>query len=331
MDKVFIIAEAGVNHNGDIRLAKELIDKARESGADAVKFQTFISEDDVAGDTAKAEYQQSENTGESQLQMLKRLELGYEDFRELKAYCQKVGILFLSSPFEEKSIAFLESINMPIFKVASSEVTNYPFLRAIGKLKKPVILSTGMSDLGEVEAAIRVLEEYGSGPISLLHCNTEYPTPAEDVNLRAMLTLGQAFAKEVGYSDHTVGIEIAIAAVAMGAKIIEKHFTLDKDLPGPDHQASLNPVELKAMVEAIRRVEKALGSGVKMPSSSERKNIAVARKGIVAAKAIAKGEQLTEDNLIAKRAGGGISPMRWQEIIGRTAMRDFAMDEKIEI
>lgn len=328
--RVFIIAEAGVNHNGRIDLAMQLVDVAKSSGADAVKFQTFISEEDVSKQVEKAEYQKNEKE-ETQLEMLKQLELKYSDFEKIKQYCEEVGILFLSSPFEEKSIAFLESMDMPVFKVASSEVTNYPFLRAIGKLGKPVILSTGMCNLGEVEEAIRVLEEYGSGEISLLHCNTEYPTPMQDVNLRAMLTLKNAFNKKVGYSDHTVGNEVAIAAVAMGAEIIEKHFTLDKTLEGPDHRASLSPEELKVFVKSIRRIEEALGSSRKMPSASEEKNIRAVRKSIVAGKNIKKGELLTEENLKAKRAGGGISPMLWQDIVGRKAIRDFIEDERIEI
>lgn len=330
-DRVVIIGEAGVNHNGDMALAYELISVAKEAGVDAVKFQTFLTEEDVSRFVSKAEYQKKGTKEESQWEMLKKLELSYDDFRKLKEYCDHLGILFLSSPFEEKSIDFLDTLNLPVMKVASSELTNYPFLRKIGRTGKPVILSTGMATLGEVEAAIQILEEFGSGEIILLHCNTEYPTPMEDVNLRAMQTMGQAFQKEYGYSDHTTGITIPIAAVALGAKIIEKHFTLDCGMEGPDHHASLNPVELKQMVREIRKVERAMGNSRKMPSPSEQKNIAVARKGIVAGRFIAQGEVFTEENIRAKRCGGGISPMRWNEILGRKAMRAFQQDEQIVI
>jgi N,N'-diacetyllegionaminate synthase len=331
---VFIIAEAGVNHNGSLELAKKLVDKAKEAGADAVKFQTFKTENVVSKNAKKAEYQ-VENTGsdESQYEMIKKLELGFDEFIELKNYCDKKEIMFLSTPFDDESIEFLYSLGLEIFKIPSGEITNLPYLRKIGSLNRKVILSTGMSDLGEIEDALDVLISAGTKKenITVLHANTEYPTPFEDVNLKAMQTIACAFGVKVGYSDHTLGIEVPIAAVAMGASVIEKHFTLDRNLPGPDHKASLEPNELKAMVEAIRNIEKALGDGIKKPSKSESKNIEIARKSIVAKRDIKRGEKFTEENLTVKRPGNGISPMRWDEIIGKTAVKNYKKDEQIRL
>ncbi len=328
---IYIIAEAGVNHNGSLAVAKELAEAAKEAGADCVKFQTFKAEKLVSRSARKAAYQEG-TTGEgTQADMLKQLELSYDEFRELKAHCDRIGIRFLSTPFDPDSIAFLDTMDMPFWKVPSGEVTNAPYLAAIGKTGKPVVLSTGMCTLEEVGAAIRVLRENGSGEIRLLQCNTEYPTPFEDVNLRAMATMREAFGLETGYSDHTRGIEAPIAAAALGAGIIEKHFTLDRNMEGPDHKASLEPGELAAMVQAIRHIELALGTGVKTPSPSEQKNIAVARKSLVAARAIRQGETLTAENLAVKRPGTGVSPMQWDEVIGTKAVRDFEEDELIEL
>ena len=290
--KVFIIAEAGVNHNGDVNLAKKLIDAAVEVGSDAVKFQTFKAEQVISKFAEMAEYQKK-NLGkeESQLEMVKKLELKYEDFRYLKSYCHDKGIMFLSSPFDIDSVRFLKDLGLTIFKIPSGEITNYPLLREIGSYRKEVILSTGMASLGEIESALDVLIENGTERknITVLHCNTEYPTPFEDVNLKAMLTIKEAFKVKVGYSDHTLGIEVPIAAAALGATVIEKHFTLEKSLPGPDHKASLEPHELKSMVKAIRNIERALGNGIKKPSKSEIKNINIARKSIVTKINIKKG------------------------------------------
>jgi len=331
MMSVYIIAEAGVNHNGSFKLACDLVDEAKKAGVDCIKFQTFKSENLVSKNAAKADYQK-ETTGEgSQIDMLKKLELSYDEFLELKDYCEEVGICFLSTPFDFDSIRFLESLDMPFWKIPSGEITNYPYLVTLAKTKKPVILSTGMCEMSEIEAAIKVLRDNGTGDIKLLHCNTEYPTPFEDVNLNAMQTMRDAFDLEVGYSDHTKGIEVPVAAVALGAAVIEKHFTLDKNMEGPDHKASLDPKELALMVQGIRNIEKAMGTGVKIPSPSEKKNIAVARKSIVAARDIKKGEVLTDDNITVKRPGSGISPMRWDEVTGRAAIRDFKEDELIEI
>ena len=332
--KTFIIAEAGVNHNGSLKLAKKLVDVAVSAGADAVKFQTFKAEAVVSRFAPKAEYQkQTTDANESQLEMIKKLELSYEDFEELFRYCKNRGIIFMSTPFDIESARFLKDLGVEIFKIPSGEITNYLLLKEIGSYGKEIILSTGMADLGEIEDALEVLTTAGTPKekITVLHCNTEYPTPYEDVNLRAMLTIKEAFKVKVGYSDHTLGIEIPVAAVALGACVIEKHFTLDKNLPGPDHRASLEPEELKAMVRAIRNVEKALGSGIKKPSPSELKNLPIARKSIVARRAIKKGEIFTEENLTVKRPGTGISPMRWNEVLGRKAPRDFKQDEMIEI
>ncbi len=334
VNKVFIVAEAGVNHNGDINLAKKLIDAAVEAGADAVKFQTFKAKNLVSKSAKKADYQ-VENTGshESQYEMIKKLELGFDEFGELKNYCDKKEIMFLSTPFDDESIEFLDKLGLEIFKIPSGEITNLPYLRKIGSLKKRMILSTGMANIDEIKDALSVLVKAGAKKedITMLHANTMYPTPMEDVNLKAMLTIGKTFNVSFGYSDHTMGIEVPIAAVAMGAKVIEKHFTLSRDSEGPDHKASLEPNELKAMVKSIRNIELSLGNGVKQPSISEKPNIEVARKSIVAKRDIKKGEKFTEDNLTVKRPGNGISPMRWDEIVGMVADRDYSEDEMIEI
>lgn len=333
MSKVFIIAEAGVNHNGSIELAKKLIDVAVEAGADAVKFQTFKTELCISKDAQKAAYQ-VENTGnatETQYEMVKKLELSEEMHHELISYCKQKNIMFLSTPFDHDSIELLNDLGLDIFKIPSGEITNLPYLRHIGKLNKKVILSTGMADIGEIEDALDVLINAGTKKenITVLHANTEYPTPMEDVNLKAMVTIGNTFDIAFGYSDHTLGIEVDIAAVAMGASCIEKHFTLDKTMEGPDHKASLEPNELKAMVSAIRNIELALGSSVKKPSPSESKNKSIARKSIVAKTDIKKGEIFSVDNLAIKRPDNGISPMRWDEILGTAAIRDYAEDELI--
>lgn len=332
MSDVFIIAEAGVNHNGDIKLAKKLIDTAKIAGVDAVKFQTFKAESLVSKVAQKADYQnQTTRANESQLEMVKKLELSFGDFRELKKYCDQKELLFLSTPFDFESINFLESLEMPIYKVPSGEITNLPYLMKIASTGKPVIMSTGMSDLDEVGLALEVLRDNGAGTITLLHCNTQYPTPFEDANIKAMLTLKEHFGVEVGYSDHTLGIEAPIAAIALGATVIEKHFTLDKNLDGPDHKASLDPQELKAMVTSIRNIEVALGDGIKRPSVSEKTNKEVARKSIIARRNIVKGEIFTQDNLTVKRPGNGISPMKWFEVLGMSAKRDFCEDELIDL
>ncbi len=331
MDRTYIIAEAGVNHNGSFDLACKLVDVAKEAGVDCIKFQTFKSEKLVSYNAQKAEYQKN-TTGEgSQVDMLKKLELSYDEFVSLKAYCDKVGICFLSTPFDFDSIEFLNSIDMPFWKIPSGEVTNYPYLLALAKTGKPVVMSTGMCDLDEIRTAVKVLTDNGVTDIRLLHCNTEYPTPFEDVNLMAMQTIRETLGYEVGYSDHTKGIEVPIAAVAMGARVIEKHFTLDRNMEGPDHKASLEPDELAEMVKSIRNIEKAIGNGDKTPSFSEKKNIIIARKSIVAKKRIKLGDILTEENITVKRPGTGISPMKWNEVIGTKAIRDFEEDELIEI
>lgn len=332
MKKVFIIAEAGVNHNGSLKIAKKLVDKAVDAGVDAIKFQTFKTENIVCKYAEKAEYQKVvSDEDENQYEMLKSLEMTPEMHEEILCYCEKKGIIFLSTPFDLDSIEYLDRLGVSIMKIPSGEITNYPYLKKIGQIGKPVILSTGMSELKEVEAAVRVLHDNGAEDITVLHCNTEYPTPYEDVNLKAMIGLKEKLNLKVGYSDHTLGIEIPIAAVAMGATIIEKHFTLDRNMAGPDHKASLEPEELKAMVESIRNVENALGTGVKEPSESEKKNIIIARKSIVAKKKINKGEIFTESNLTAKRPGNGISPMYWEEVMGKCAKRKFDIDELIEL
>ena len=329
---VFVIAEAGVNHNGSIELAKKLIDVASDAGADAVKFQTFKADKLVSKDAQKANYQKEmTDAQESQYEMIKKLELDIDTHKELIAYCKEKNIMFLSTPFDLDSIDLLNDLGLEIFKIPSGEITNLPYLRHIGSLKKKVILSTGMADIGEIEDALDVLVEAGTKKedITVLHANTMYPTPMEDVNLKAMVTIGQTFNVAFGYSDHTLGIEVDIAAVAMGASCIEKHFTLDKTMEGPDHKASLEPDELKAMVKAIRNIEVALGSSIKKPSPSEKPNIQVARKSIVASNPIKKGEILSEENLAIKRPGNGISPMRWDEIIGSIAQKDYDVDELI--
>ena len=332
MRRVFIIAEAGVNHNGDIRIAKKLVDAAKSAGVDAVKFQTFKAENLVSRKAEKAEYQKQNTLGsESQLEMIKKLELSFSDFREIQAYCKEKAIIFLSTPFDLESIDILENLKMPIYKIPSGEITNLPYLLRIAHLGKPVILSTGMSDMEEIEIALKILQNNGAGRITLLHCNTQYPTPFEDANIKAMQTLRDCFNVEVGYSDHTLGIEAPIAAIALGAVVIEKHFTLNKDMEGPDHKASLDPDELRMMVASIRNIERALGDGIKQPSKSEAPNIEVARKSIVAWRNIRKDEFFTEDNLTVKRPGNGISPLKWFEVLGKRAKRDFNEDELIEL
>lgn len=336
MSHTVIIAEAGVNHNGSIELAKRLVDKAVDAGVDYIKFQTFKASKLVTKAAKQAEYQQK-NTGkkgDSQYQMLKELELSPTDHEALLAYCKELGIKFFSTAFDFESIDYLHSLNLGLWKIPSGEVTNYPFLKRVAACNEKTILSTGMCDMVDVRAAVDALYRNGLSKenLILLHCNTEYPTPFEDVNLKAMDALRKEFGVEVGYSDHTKGIEVPIAAVALGATVIEKHFTLDRNMEGPDHKASLEPNELKAMVDAIRNIEKALsGDGTKHVSNSERKNIAIARKSIMAACNIKTGEVFTEDNLTVKRPGNGISPMRWEEVLGTKAVRDFAEDELIEL
>ena len=327
---VFIIAEAGVNHNGSIELAKKMIDLASDAQADAIKFQTFKAEKLVSKNAQKAEYQKkTTDSSESQFDMIKKLELNQDVHEELMSYCKDKNIMFLSTPFDTDSIDLLNELGLEIFKIPSGEITNFPYLRHIGRLNKKIILSTGMADIGEIEDALDVLMNGGTQKekITVLHANTEYPTPMRDVNLHAMVTIGKTFDVEFGYSDHTLGIEVDIAAVAMGAKVIEKHFTLDKTMDGPDHKASLEPDELNAMVLAIRNIEKALGSGIKKPSVSEKPNMKIARKSIVASRSIRQGEVFSESNLTTKRPGNGISPMRWDEIIGTIARKDYEMDE----
>jgi N,N'-diacetyllegionaminate synthase len=333
MDKVLIIAEAGVNHNGDIELAKKLIDVAELAGVDYVKFQTFKADKIVSKSAKKAEYQKEHaNNNDSQYEMLKKLELSEADHHELISYCSAKKVKFLSTAFDLDSIEFLKD-KLDFYKIPSGEITNLPYLEKVANLGLPIVMSTGMAELSEVKDAYEVLIKGGVKPneISILHCNTEYPTPVSDVNLNAMLTIQNELKVKIGYSDHTLGIEIPIAAVAMGAKVIEKHFTLDKAMEGPDHKASLEPDELIAMVKAIRNIESAMGNGIKTPSQSEMKNIEVARKSIVALKRIEKGDKLTEENIGIKRPGTGLSPMRWYQVIGGTASKDFAEDELIEL
>jgi len=330
----FIIAEAGVNHNGSIDTAKKMIDVASEAGANAVKFQTFKAEKLVCREAPKAKYQNKTIGGSiSQFEMLKRLELSHASHRILIKHCSKKGITFLSTPFDLESIDFLNELAVKIFKIPSGEITNLPYLRKIGSLKKKVLMSSGMSDMDEIATAIDILINAGTKRenITILHANTEYPTPMKDVNLSAMLSIKKEFRVNVGYSDHTPGIEVPVAAVALGASVIEKHFTLDKRMKGPDHNASLEPLELRAMIKAIRNIEKALGDGIKRPSASELKNKAVVRKSIVAAKNIKKGEIFLIKNLAVKRPGFGISPMEWDRVVGQKARRDFAQDEIIEL
>ena len=332
--KVLIIAEAGVNHNGSLEAAKQLVVAASEAGANMIKFQTFSADRLVIKSANKAEYQnQTTDDLESQHEMIRKLELSLEMHKDLLLFCKQCNIEFFSTGFDIQSIDLLINLGLKQFKIPSGEITNLPYLRHIGKFGKPVILSTGMAILGEIEAALDVLETSGTSRnlVTVLHCNTEYPTPMEDVNLRAMLSIRDALGVDVGYSDHTLGIEVPVAAVALGATVIEKHFTLDRTLPGPDHRASLEPYELKAMVRAIRNIELALGDGIKRPSASETKNRPIARKSLVAATDIRSGERFTETNLAVKRPGSGISPMRWDEILARTANRDFEADELIEL
>jgi N,N'-diacetyllegionaminate synthase len=334
MIRTKIIAEAGVNHNGDINIAKTLIKKAKDSGADIVKFQTFKAENLVSKSAPKAEYQKNTtSTNESQFEMIKKLELSYEDHLILIEFCKKTGIEFLSTPFDNHSIEMLKELGLDIFKIPSGEINNLPYLRKIGSYNKNVILSTGMSTIEEVGDALDILIKAGTDKrnITVLHCNTEYPTPYGDVNLHAMLTIKDTFGVKIGYSDHTNGIEVAIAAVALGAEIIEKHFTLDRNMVGPDHKASLEPKELQAMVKSIRNIEKSLGNGIKTPSPSEKKNIVIARKSIMANRDIKIGEVFSDDNLIAKRPGGGISPMMWDEVIGKIAKKNFYKDSLIQL
>lgn len=332
MSRVKIIAEAGVNHNGNIIIAKKMIDFAKEAGVDYIKFQTFIPENLVSKYAKKAEYQKiTTASDESQLQMLRKLMLSKNEFIELSDYCKATSIGFISTPFDLESVDFLNSFNMDFWKVPSGEITNLPYLVEIAKTGKPIILSTGMSDLDEIDAALNVLHSNGAGKITLLHCNTQYPTPMEDVNLNAMLTLKDRYNCDVGYSDHTLGIEVPIAAVGLGATVIEKHFTLSSNMKGPDHKASLEPKEFKSMVSAIRNIEKALGTGNKVASPSETENKDIARKSIVASRMIKKGEVFSKDNITTKRPGSGISPMRWYNVIGAVAKRDFQEDELIEL
>ena len=329
---VFIIAEAGVNHNGDYNTALKMIDAAKAAGADAIKFQTFRSEKLVSRNAQKAEYQKrNTHNDDSQLDMLKKLELSFREFSMLKDYCDEQGILFLSTPFDFDSIDFLNQMELPLFKIPSGEITNLPYLMAIARTRRDIILSTGMADIPEIDAALQVLQKYGAGQISLLHCTTEYPAPMREVNLNAIQTLKHQFGLPVGYSDHTAGIEVSIAAAAVGAVILEKHFTLDKTMDGPDHKASLEPAELSALVHAVRNIEAAMGAGSKKPTPSEIKNKEIARKSIVAARDIQKGELFTEDNLTVKRPGNGISPMKWFDVIGTAAPRAFREDELIEL
>ena len=336
MKRVVIIAEAGVNHNGDINNAKKLIDKAVDASADYIKFQTFKTELCISKNAIKADYQieNTQNSSESQLEMVKKLELTFEQFVELEKYCTQKNIKFLSTGFDSESLVFLAQLGITIAKVPSGEITNLPYLRQVASLFPEVILSTGMATIGEIKDAVKVLIDNGvsKNKITILHCNTEYPTPMEDVNLKAMLHIQRELGIPVGYSDHTLGIEVPIAAVALGATVIEKHFTLDKTLPGPDHKASLEPNELKAMVSAIRNIEKAIdGSGLKEVSKSEEKNKPIARKSIVTSTNIKKGDIFTPENLTVKRPGTGISPMQWDEVIGKEAKRDFQEDELIEL
>ena len=332
-NKTFIIAEAGVNHNGSLEIAFKLCDAAKEAQVDAIKFQTFKTEKVISKFAEKAEYQK-ELTGntENQFEMVKKLELSFEEFKQIENYCSNIGLKFLSTPDDEDSLDFLLSIGMDIIKISSPEITNFPYLKIIGKKNRKIIMSTGMANLLEIEKAIDILVNNGTdrSNISLLHCNTEYPTPFQDVNLLAMLTMKNEFKLDVGYSDHSLGIEVPIAAVALGAKIIEKHFTLDNSMEGPDHTASLNPDQLKEMVRAIRNIENSLGNGIKKASPSEYRNIAVVRRSIVAAKNIKAGEFFSENNLACKRPGTGISPIKWDKVLGQKAKRDFNEDELIE-
>ncbi len=334
MDRIIIIAEAGQNHNGKLKLAYKLVDVAKKCGADFVKFQTSIPKLHISKFAEKANYQiKNWQKRGNQLQMLQKLSLTYNDFKKLKKYCKKKKIKFLSTPFDLKSIDFLKSLNMKYFKIPSGEITNLPYLIKVAKLKKKVILSTGMANLIEIREALKILTSYGTKKknITVLQCNTEYPTPLRDANIRAMLTIKKKFKVNIGYSDHTEGIESSLAAAALGARVLEKHITLNKNLPGPDHKASINPKELKKMIDGVRKITIALGSGVKKISSSERKNIKIARTSIVASKEIKKGEKFTVKNLTIKRPGNGISPMKLFKVIGKIAKRRFSEDELIKL
>ena len=329
---VTIIAEAGVNHNGDLEMAKKMALTAKECGADIVKYQTAVPELVVSRFAEKAAYQkETTDAAESQLDMIRKLHFSFEGHRELKEYCDQIGIQYLSAPFDIPSVRFLASLKLPLLKIPSGEITNLPYLEEVGKTKIPVLLSTGMSTLNEITDALGILDDNGCPEATVLHCNTQYPTPYEDANLSAMLELFDQFGLPVGLSDHTPGWECDVAATVLGATVIEKHFTLDKSLPGPDQKASLDPAEFKAMVQAVRHVEAAIGDGRKHVTASEAPNKPIARKSIVAARAIHAGEVFTADNLTTKRPGDGISPMRWYEVLGQTAKRDFAEDEKIEL
>ena len=327
--KTLIIAEAGVNHNGNLELAYKLVDAAANAGADIIKFQTYITENLVSVNTKKAEYQinNTDDNDDSQFNMLKKYELSFEDFVKLKGYCDEKKIKFLSTAFDMESIDFLHSLNMGVWKIPSGEITNLPYLIKIANYHEQIILSTGMSDMREIEEAMHVLNNNEAGKITILHCTTEYPAPFEDINLKAMLAIQRKFNVPIGYSDHTKGIEVPIAAVALGASVIEKHFTLNRKMEGPDHKASLEPLELKEMINSIRNIEKALGSEEKKVSVSERKNIISARKSIIAKKRIKKGELFSEENITVKRPGTGISPMRWFEIVNKNANKDYEIGE----
>lgn len=334
MNKVIVIAEAGVNHNGDLELAKELVRQAAVAGADYVKFQTYITEHLVTLNAPKAEYQyKNDNIVQSQYEMLKKLELSFDDTLELKKFADTARIGFLSTGFDLESIGFLKTLNIPFFKIPSGEITNYTYLKQIASFKMPIIMSTGMATMKEIEEAFYLLIENGMNrnDITILHCSTEYPTSFENVNLLAMRTIQQKFKTKVGYSDHTVGIEIPIAAVSIGAQVIEKHFTLNKKMQGPDHAASIEPDELKQMIKAIRNIEKALGDGFKVPSAIEEKNKIAARKSIVVKKTIKKGDVFSDNNLEIKRPGNGISPMKWPEIIGKISSRDHSAGDLLII
>lgn len=331
MSKTIVIAEAGVNHNGNMELAKRMVQSAKEAGADYIKFQTFISDNLVTQKAEQAEYQKKAQKDISQLEMLKKLELTQKNFIELSEYCKRIGIGFLSTPFDLESIEFLKTISMDYWKIPSGEITNYPYLDKIAKDKRNIILSIGMSTIEEVDAALDILENYNKKQIAILHCNTEYPTPYEDVNLNVIPMLKERYPYIIGYSDHTLGIEVSIAAVAMGAKVIEKHFTLDRKMEGPDHKASLEPDELSNMIKSIRNIEKAMGKSQKIVTSSEKKNIEIVRKSIVARTCIKKGELFTEENITTKRPGTGIDPMKWNTILGKQAKKEFQKDEQIEL
>jgi N,N'-diacetyllegionaminate synthase len=332
-DRVFIVAEAGVNHNGDLQTARALIDAAAAAGCDAVKFQTFRAEALASPHARTADYQKANGAEETQLAMLKRLELPYAAHQPLKVQATRAGIAFFSTAFDPASVDFLQELDIPVWKIPSGEITNYPFLVRVAGMGKPILLSTGMSTSAEIQAAIDVLTSHGASldDICVLHCNTDYPTPLQDVNLRTMPTFGATFGTAYGYSDHTLGHTVAIAAVALGAKVLEKHFTLDRSFPGPDHQASLEPGELSAMVAAVREAESALGDAIKRPSASEENNKAVARKSLIAARPIRAGEAFSAENIAVKRPGTGLSPMRWNQVMGKPAPRDFAPDELIEL